>query len=168
MKVENKKILNICLVVILVALLILLLLMFMFGRTLSKYNRSVSSNSTADIAKPVFVVDGEQNIKIDGIQDTEYDFSIKNYNFQEISDVDMDYTIEIVNSSKANLSFELIRNGTKVSLDNNKTDTFNLKGIQRHTDDYKLIVKYENDATILEDITGNVQIKVEAVQSEVI
>lgn len=168
MKVENKKILNICLVVILVVLIILLLLMFLFGRTLSKYNRSVSSNSIAEIAKPVFVVDGEQNIKIDGIKDTEYTFSVKNYNLQEISDVDMNYTIEIINSSKANLKFELVRNGTKINLNNNKTEILNLKGIERHTDEYRLIVKYENDATILEDITGNVQIKVEAVQSEVI
>ncbi|MCX4255254.1 MAG: hypothetical protein OSJ63_08350, partial [Bacilli bacterium] len=101
MKVENKKILNICLIVVLVAL--------------SKYSRSVNSNSTADIAKPVFIVDGEQNIKIDGIEDTEYTFSIKNYTFQDISDVDMDYTIEIVNNSEANLDFELLRNGTAIS-----------------------------------------------------
>ena len=80
----------------------------------------------------------------------------------------MDYTIEIINSSKANLKFELLKNGTKINLNNNKTETLNLKGIQRHTDEYKLIVKYENDPAIIEDITGNVQIKVEAVQSEVI
>lgn len=167
MKVENKKVLNICLIVVLVALVILLLLMFLFGRTLSKYSRSVNSNSVAEVAKPVFVVDGEQNIKIDGIEDIEYTFSVKNYNFQDISDVDMDYTIEIVNSSKANLKFELLRNGTAISLNNNKTNSLNIKGIQRHTDEYKLIVKYENNPAILEDITGNVQIKVEAVQSEV-
>ncbi len=168
MKVENKKILNICLIVVLVALVILLLLMFLFGRTLSKYSRSVNSNSTADIAKPVFIVDGEQNIKIDGIEDTEYTFSIKNYTFQDISDVDMDYTIEIVNNSEANLDFELLRNGTAISLNNNKTATLNLKGIQRNIDEYKLIVRYENNPAILKDFAGNVQIKVEAVQSEVI
>ncbi len=168
MKVENKKVLNICLVVILVVLIILLVLMFLFGRTLSKYSRNIASNSVADIAKPIFVVDGEQNIKIDGIQDTEYTFSVKNHKLQEISDVDMDYTIEIINSSKANLKFELLKNGTKINLNNNKTETLNLKGIQRHTDEYKLIVNYENDPAIIEDITGNVQIKVEAVQSEVI
>ena len=70
--------------------------------------------------------------------------------------------------STNHVTMEKGKNGTKINLNNNKTETLNLKGIQRHTDEYKLIVKYENDPAIIEDITGNVQIKVEAVQSEVI
>lgn len=122
---------------------------------------------TAKVAKPILVVDGDKNIKIDGIEDTIYDFSVKNYDGLEISDVSMNYEIQIINNSEADLEFELTKDGAKVPLNSNKTETMTLKGITRNSDDYKLTIKYKNNPAILEDIDGNVQIKVEAVQQEV-
>lgn len=168
MKVKTKKTINIVLLVILV-ILILLLLFLLFGKlSYSKFRNNVSSSGSAEIAQPVLVVDGDEKIKIDGIQDTTYNFSVKNYKGTNISETDLEYNIEIINDSKADLEFELIKNkNEKIKLDNNMTETMKLKGITRNTDNYELTIKYKNNEAITEDITGNVQIKVVAVQSEV-
>ncbi len=168
MKVKTKKTINIVLIVILV-ILILLLLFLLFGKlSYSRFKNNVNSNGIAEIAQPILVVDGAPNIKIDGIQDTIYSFSVKNYNQSTISETDLDYNIEIINDSKADLEFELVKNGNeKINLNNNKTEIMNLKGTTRNTDNYELKIKYKNNEAITEDITGNVQVKVVAIQSEV-
>lgn len=168
MKVKTKKTINIVLIVILV-ILILLLLFLLFGKlSYSRFRNKVNSTGIAEIAKPILVVDGTDKIKIDGIQDTIYNFSVKNYEGTNISETDLDYNIEIINDSKADLEFELIKNGKdKINLSNNKTESMNLKSNTRNTDNYELKIKYKNNSAITEDITGNVQIKVVAVQSEV-
>lgn len=167
MKVKTKKAINIILVIALIIIVILLLILFC-GKTFSKFKKSINSNGIAEIAKPIFIVDGTENIKIDGIEDTIYNFNIKNYDGFEISDVEMNYTIEIVNDSEANLEFELTKNGEMQTLTNNKTEEMTINGITRTTDSYELKIKYNDNPAIVEDITGNVQIKVEAIQQEVI
>lgn len=172
MKIKNKKIVNISLIILLIILVILLLLVFFRGTSFSKFKSSVTSNSVSGIAKPVFVVDGDKNIKVDGIKDTIYDFTVKNYNATEVSDVDLKYTIEIVNSSDANLEYELTNNaGERVILTNNKTGVIELNrssGMGRSSEKYHLKIKYHNNPAITSDIQGNIQVKVEAVQSEVV
>lgn len=166
MKIRNKKILNVILIILLI--IILFLLGVLGGKTYSKYKRTVESNGIAEIAKPVFVVDSEQDIKIDGNEDTTYSFSVKNYNTNDISDVEMKYTVEIINNSKANLDFELSRNGVKQELTNNKSEILTIKGITRVTDNFELKIKYNDNPAVVEDITGNVQVKIEAIQQEVV
>lgn len=167
MKVKTKKAINVILVIALIIIVILLLILFC-GKTFSKFKKSINSNGIAEIAKPIFIVDGTENIKIDGIEDTIYDFNIKNYDGFEISDVEMNYTIEIVNDSEADLEFELIKNGEMQTLTNNKTEEMTINGITRTTDSYELKIKYNDNPAIVEDISGNVQIKVEAIQQEVV
>lgn len=167
MKVKTKKAINIILVIALIIIVILLLILFC-GKTFSKFKKSINSNGIAEIAKPIFIVDGTENIKIDGIEDTIYNFNIKNYDGFEISDVEMNYTIEIVNDSEADLEFELIKNGEMQTLTNNKTEEMTINGITRTTDSYELKIKYNDNPAIVEDISGNVQIKVEAIQQEVV
>ena len=166
MKIKTKKIINIILIILFIILLILLFLL-LSGRTFSKYNSNINSNGIAEVAKPIFIVDGTENIKIDGIEDTIYNFQVKNYDGVEISHVDMNYNIEIINNSEANLTFELIKNGELLNLTNNKTETMTIDGITRHTDTYELKILYNDNPAITEDISGNIQIKVESVQTEV-
>ena len=166
MKLKNKRAIHIILV-ILIILLILFFILFL-GKAFSKYKKDVNSNAVAEVATPIFVVDGTDNIKIDGIEDTVYSFSVKNYKGVDISEVDTNYTIQIVNNSEANLEFELTKNGEQVTLTNNTTDLMNLKGISRNADEFELKIIYNDNPAVVEDITGNVQIKVEASQTEVI
>lgn len=166
MKIRNKKILNVILIILLI--LILFLLGILGGKTYSKYKRTVESNGIAEIAKPVFIVDNDNEIKIDGNEDTTYTFSVKNFDSVNISDVEMKYTVEIFNNSKANLEFELKRNGEIQKLTNNKTEILIINGTTRTTDNFELKIKYNDNPAIVEDITGNIQIKIEAVQQEVV
>lgn len=166
MNIKTKKTIHIILVILLI--LLVFLLMFFFGKAFSKFKKDINSNAIAEIATPIFVVDGTDNIKIDGITDTVYKFSVKNYKGTDISEVDMNYVVQIVNNSDADLDFELLKNGEKLKLTNNKTDSINIKGISRNTDEFELRILYKDNPAVVEDITGNVQIKVEASQSEVI
>lgn len=168
MKVKTKKTINIVLIVILVILILLLLFLLFSKLSYAKFKNKVDGTGIAEIAKPVLVVDGAENIKIDGIQDTTYNFSVKNYKGTDVSATDLDYSIEIINDSEADLEFELIKNGTEhINLVKNKTENMNLKGITRSTDNYELKIKYNNNVAQTENITGNVQVKVVAVQTEV-
>lgn len=162
MSVKKKKIIKL----ILMLILIMIIGLFWGGRTFAKYTKHVKSSAVSEIAKPIFVIDGAKNIKIDGIQDTVYEFCVKNYNDEEINEVEMNYYIEIVNDSKADLEFVLIKNGQLINLENNKSNFILLKRDQRQKDDYQLQIKYTNNSNTVSDIKGNIQIKVEAIQVE--
>lgn len=165
MDITKKKILKIILIVILIIIILLLSWLFLGGRTFSKYKKNINASSLTEIAKPILNVEGDRKIKIDGIEDTLYNFSVKNYDGSDISEVDMNYFIEIVNDSKADLEFILTKNGKDIKLTNNKTDLISSSGLERQTDEYQLKIKYHNNPAIVEDIDGSVQVKVEAVQA---
>lgn len=165
MDITKKKILKIILIVILIIIILLLSWLFLGGRTFSKYKKNINASSLTEIAKPILNVEGDREIKIDGIEDTLYNFSVKNYDGSDISEVDMNYFIEIVNNSKADLEFILTKNGKDIKLTNNKTDLISSSGLERQTDEYQLKIKYHNNPAIVEDIDGSVQVKVEAVQA---
>lgn len=166
MEIKKKKIIKIVLIVVLIIIMLLLWFGFMRGKGFGKYNSKVNSNSVSQVAKPVFIVSGDSNIKIDGIEDTIYKFDVKNYDNNGKSDVDLNYTIQIINNSQADLDFVLTNNGNNVNLTNNKTDLISLSSANTQKDEYELQIKYNNNPAITSDIDGNVQIKVEAVQAE--
>lgn len=167
MDIKKKKVIKAVLIVILIIIILLLWLLFSNGKSFSKYKSNINANSTTEIAKPIFTVDGASDILIDGIEDTVYNFSVKNNDETGISEVDMNYYIQIVNNSQADLQFILMKNGKSVSLDgNNKTNLISLASLTKQNDEYQLRIKYKNNPEITSDIDGNVQIKVEAVQSE--
>ncbi len=165
MDITKKKILKIILIVILIIIILLLSWLFLGGKTFSKYKKDINASSSTEIAKPILNVEGASDIKIDGIEDTIYNFSVKNYNGLDVSEVDMNYYIEIVNNSKADLEFILTKNGQPINLNNNKTDLISSSSLNRQSDDYQLKIKYHNNPAIVEDIDGNVQVRVEAVQA---
>ena len=68
------------------------------------------------VAEPVFQVDGASNLLINGIEDTTYNFSVKNYNETGINNTKMQYYVQIVNNSRANLEFVLTKNRSSSSL----------------------------------------------------
>lgn len=167
MDITKKKILKVILLIILI-IIFLVLLFFTLGarKNYAKYNKEISSSSSTEVAKPIFVVEGDSNILIDGISDKTYSFNVKNYDDTGISEVDLDYYIEIENNSDADLKFELTKDGRTVNLTNNKTNKISLSGLTKQDDTYSLKIKYTNNLAITNDISGNVQIKVEAVQAD--
>ena len=133
MDITKKKILKIILIVILIIIILLLSWLFLGGRTFSKYKKDINASSSTEIAKPILNVEGANDIKIDGIEDTVYNFSVKNYNGSNVSEVDMNYYISIVNNSKADLEFTLLKNGEPINLNNNKTDLISSSSLNKQT-----------------------------------
>ena len=166
MNIKKKKIMRFIILCILILIMILLWLEIMKGNSFAKNRIQINSNGIAEIAKPIFVVDGNSNIKIDGNQDTVYKFSVKNFDDINISQTDLNYYIEIVNNSIADLNFILTNNGNIVNLNNNKTELIPLTSSNKQTDEYELKIKYNNNSAIESDIDGNIQIKVEAIQAD--
>lgn len=166
MDIKKKKVIKAVLIIILIIIILLLWLLCFGGKSFSKYKKDINSSSLTEVAKPIFSVDGASDIKIDGIEDTVYYFTIKNNDKSGVSEVDLNYYIQIENNSKADLDFVLMKDGKNVPLNNNKTNLISLKSSNKQDDEYQLRIKYNNNPAIVSDINGNVQIKVEAVQAE--
>ena len=166
MDIGKKKIVKVILVVILLIIMLLLWSIFFGGRSFSKYKKNINSSSMTEVAKPIFVVDGTDDIKINGVEDTVYHFCVKNYDRTGMSEVELDYYINIENNSKADLEFVLTKDGKNIPLINNKTNKITLSNESRQEDEYQLRIKYHNNPAIVQDIEGSVQVKVEAVQAE--
>lgn len=166
MEIEKKKIIRIILIVVLILIMLLLWFGLIKGKVFSKYKSEINATSVSQVAKPVFIVTGDRDIKINGIEDTIYKFDVKNYDNNGKSDVDLKYTIQIINNSQADLDFILTNNGNIINLINNKTEQISLSSDNSQKDEYELQIKYNNNPAITSDIDGNVQIKVEAIQAE--
>ena len=166
MDIKEKKVIRVVLIIILIIIFLLLWLGIGRGKDFYKYNKGLSMTGVSEIAKPVFVVDGNSNIKIDGKKDTVYKFSVKNYDNTGTSNTDLRYFIQVINDSEADLDFILTSNGKKVNLNNNKTGLIALSSSKKQTDEYQLKIIYNNDPATASDIDGNVQIKIEAVPDE--
>lgn len=163
---KKKKMIKAIVIILLVMIWLCFCWILIGGKSFAKYKSETNASYLAEIAKPVFIVDGAENIQINGLEDTVYDFEIKNYDDTFTSGVNLSYEIEIVNNSKADLEFELSKNGKSVILAENKTNLNFLEASNKQKDSYQLKIKYHNNPAITSDITGNIQIKTQAMQTE--
>lgn len=166
MSVERKKVVKTLFTIVILIILLLFCWILIGGKSFAKYKSEANATHLAEVAKPVFVVDGAQDIQINGMEDTVYEFEIKNYDETVVNSVNLKYDIEIINHSKADLEFELSKNGERINLTENKTTLLPLKALEKQRDSYQLKIKYHNNPAVTSDIQGNVQIKTQAVQEE--
>ena len=162
-KIKKNKPILITMGIIIMILLIILLM----PKTLAKYTSTDKIMGNMDIAKPIFYVEGKETTKINSINDIGYyEFSVKNYDDDQISDVDFEYTIEVVSKTDDFIKFELYKNEQKIELEDLKTDVMSIKGNEQTEEKYKLKVMYdESKGTIVKDILEDVQIKVHSEQA---
>lgn len=121
----------------------------------AKYINSNKHSINTQIAKPIFIVEGDKEIVIDKYGSTnDYQFSIKNFNNDSISEVSFNYSIEIIADEV--VKTQLFHNGNLI----NTNDTFNLA--HTTTSEHEYILKIEAP----EDYTGKVKINVTAYQME--
>ena len=126
----------------------------------------------AKIAEPIIEVTSNSepiNITNNSLEG-EYVFYIRNYNEnKKISDVSLDYTIELLDTikeeSKKYIKYELYKNGDLVELQNQKTNIMRLGNKNLQEDKYVLKIKYDKNASeTMEDIWDNINIKVHSQQ----
>lgn len=157
--------------VLIVAIMILLIILFLllYRKSMAKYKEIINLSSEAEVATPVFIVDGLDNITVDGTAEQSiYNFTVRNYEGDDISDVGMEYYIEIVNDLGSVLSFNLSKDNKPVNLKNNKTENIKISGENKGQDNYQLAINFNKEQSQDDvDVKGEVQVKVVAVQEEI-
>lgn len=134
----------------------------------AKYISIEKSNSTLNIAKPIFEMEGNKTTKISKTNNIGYyEFLIKNFNDTDISDIGFLYTIEIISDMDETLQFELYKGNEIIPLNSLKTPELSISGKQKEEHKYKLKVIYDSSKKYEENITKDVQIKVLSEQEKV-
>lgn len=126
-------------------------------------------NSTTEIAKPILEVENNPEITITSTnKESTYDFKVKNYNAnEEITQVDLLYTVEILTKTDESITFKLYKNDEEIPLEENKSEEFLLSKDKKQEDNYKLKILYDKEKAQGRDIFQNVQIKVHTEQRKV-
>lgn len=167
MKLKNSNLKNLTYITIIFIVTILFLTGYSIGKSIS----TVLINYKAEIAKPIIEVRSNPAIDInDSISEGSYTFYVRNYDENgKISEVNEQYTIEIQDTIddrlKSTISYELYKNGEKVTLQNQKTEIMELTNKNQQEDTYILKIKYNKNASrYKKDILDKVQIKVHSEQ----
>ena len=143
------------------------LLLIISGYCLAKYEETKILFTDTEIAMPVLEVEGKETTKINAINNVGYyDFVVKNYNENNISDVPQNYSIEIITKAENSVNFEIYKDDEIIPLIENKTDSIYIAGKEQKTDNYRLIIAYDKN-DIQENIQEDVQIKVHSEQSNI-
>ena len=111
----------------------------------AKYVTKDKMSSTLNIAKPIFIVEGKETTKINEINNIGYyEFSIKNFNETQISEIGFLYTIEVISNTDETIQFELYNEDIQIPLENLKTKELSIIGNEKIEQKYKLKIIYDN------------------------
>lgn len=162
-KAENKKIkkLNVIL------LLIIIIILFLTGFSIGKEASDTILETKGEIAKPILFVDNNPEIEITAMKNKgSYYFTVKNYeNDENITEVDMEYDIEIIGELDESIIVHLYQGEEEILLKNMKTEKQILTKDGKQEKEYRLEITYDkNKSTSITDIMQEIQVKVHAEQ----
>ena len=155
---------------IILVMVITVLLMILFIRiTVAKYSTTAKLFKKMEIAKPIFIVEGTETSKISAINNIGYyEFIVKNYDEEKISETGFSYVIEVVSDTDESVKFELYNGEERIPLRDLKTEELFISGNEKIEQKYKLKVTYDNKlGSKGKDILEEVQIKVHSEQKQV-
>lgn len=148
----------------------MVLVLFFSGYSMGKEHSSVNIDTNARIAEPIVVVENSDPLEINGKNQEEYyNFKVKNYRETgEITQIAMQYWIEIITQTEEAISFRLYKNGEEIPLENNKTENIRLDKGKTQEDCYQLKITYDKTKPKeAKDIKQEVQLKVHSEQLKV-
>lgn len=117
-----------------------------------------------EIAKPILSVEEGKNVEItEENRIVYYEFSIKNFKEESVSDISFWYTIEIISSLK-DIEVELYEDEENVQITDLKTNPIFISNCKKVKQDYKLKITYKGDNT--SEISEKIKIKIEAEQEK--
>lgn len=156
-KIDNIAITNI---------LILLISIFCSYNTFASYKSVYESESSIEIAEPIFnLVTSSIADKINPTNEIETNFSITNFNGNEINDIILKYYLTIsLENDKLPLEYKLYKKEndtlTELPLTNNQTDYFTLNKDIKETQDFVLKISWNELDTSYEyqNITDYIKI----------
>ena len=155
----NKKLIKINLIFLIIIMINIVVI--------GKYYQEIIIEGKTKILKPIIEIENDEKIQINNIVENiiEYKFSIKNYNEEEVNEVNMFYRIEIISTFiNENISIKLFDENLNktIELIENKTEYIKLP-IEKFDSKYKIILNL-NDEKIL---NGKINIKIEVIQEKV-
>lgn len=154
MKIKNKR-------KILIILLIIASIITIFNIGYAKYMETREIEVSAKIAKPIIMLEeGDKVIINDNNKEAEYKFKVKNFNNkEEISDVQMNYTMEIIGNKDEAIIYNLYRDGEEISLINNQTEKIKIGNQKKEEHNYVLKIKYDKTKNVKkEDVSEDLHI----------
>lgn len=166
-KIRNRK--KLLLVIIIITVLAIL---FLSGFSLGKAYSKTDIQGISKIAEPILDVENGSKIQINN-KNTEgnYEFKVKNFKQDDnrtiLTDVGMNYYIEVLNTPHEAIELELYRGDEKIDLVQNKTKTFFMSKDIEQEDSYIMKIKYNKNLNkSMSDIMQELQIKVHAEQEK--
>lgn len=150
-------------------MLAICLLILILPVTYAKYTDLYRLFFSQEIANPIFVVDKGETVKINDTNNVGYyEFSIKNFEKEQISDIGFSYTIEIIPKLGEIPQFELYSENQKIPIENLKTSILSIKGNEKIEQKYILKIIYDKDNIEEKNKdVGEVQIKVCSEQEKI-
>lgn len=150
-------------------LIFMICLLYLTGFSFAKNIEHILLKSNTSIAEPIFLVEGGKSIQIsEKDREKYYEFTIRNYEGEKISDMDLRYFIEINPIIHAQtVSCQLFRNGEEVHLENQKTELIEIPKEVKKEHQYQLKITYQQDLEKLgQDIFQEIQLKVHSEQQK--
>ena len=162
-KIKRRK-KEITLVIIICVIILLFFSGFSMGKELSRTN----INTTAQISKPILEVENGQAIEIKTTNDKGiYEFKVKNYNdVGEITQVDLEYEIEILSDINENISFRLYQEEEEMELENKKTKKILMTKEKKQEHQSRIEIEYNKESTTIQEVIQKIQIKVHSEQKK--
>lgn len=150
-----------------VILFLVFILISLAGVTFARFQTSINGKVISKIAKPILEVDKEESLVLTALApNASYSFDVRNYNEEEINDVQMEYYIEILPHDKELVSYELYKDDNKIEINDFKTDKIELNSENKEVHKYRLDITYnENtDNLMKENSEHKIEIKIHSVQ----
>lgn len=145
-----------------------IVLIFSAPISYAKYIKTETLNAKQEIATPILEIEEGETIQIDKTNNIGYyEFSIKNFNEEKMSETGFLYTIEIISNIGEEVQFELYNGEKNVPLQNLKTEELSISGNEKEEQKYKLKITYNNTEKVKEESIEEIQIKVHSEQEKI-
>lgn len=144
-------------------------MLFLTGYSIGKTITETLIQTTGEVAEPILELKTNEKLNITATENSgEYPFQVTNYKEDKITEVPIQYTIEILSNTDESIKYELYKNNEKIELQNKKTNILELKANEIQEDNYILKISYDkNQSNSIYDIIEKIQIKIHSEQKEI-
>ena len=151
--------------VIVIMILVIFIIIVLFSEiSFSKYFSKTNLEIESEFAKPILEIEEDITLNINTVKEKEtYNLKVKNYDeTSKITEVDLEYYIEILPKENENIKFKIYKNDKELDMYENKTDKFWLSKENKQEDNYKIEILLNNISD--QEFMQNIEVKVYAEQ----
>lgn len=150
--------------VTLIIIISIVLIFFFSGFSIGKEFSKTTLEGTGGIAQPILKVENNKPVNINSKNNKGiYEFKVKNYDEKNITQVDLEYYIEILSDINKNISVKIYKDDKVLDINNKKTETFLITKDKKQEDNYKIEIVCNKNVAI-EEIMQEIQVKVHSEQ----